>query len=31
VLDNVAAASAGLPALLGALLDRLGASVTPVA
>lgn len=31
VLDNVAAASAGLPALLGAVLDRLGASVTPVA
>ncbi|KRB06933.1 S-methyl-5'-thioinosine phosphorylase [Lysobacter sp. Root690] len=31
VLDNVAAASAGLPALLVAVLDRLGASVTPVA
>jgi 5'-methylthioinosine phosphorylase len=31
VLDNVAAASAGLPALLGAVLDRLDASVTPVA
>jgi len=31
VLDNVAVASAGLPALLVAVLDRLGASVTSVA